>query len=124
MNKLYNIMRRKQERNPDVDVYYNEKNKSLQYINNKGVMTVVFNKNGIEDFYYRSHNEKDTGLGCKFQSLVGKGTYGKVDSSFMLSKLPYRFLEVAQDYQFNREAMNIDYEQKKHNFQRRYDMER
>lgn len=125
MNTLYNIMRREQERNPDVDVYYSEKNNSLQYINGNGVMTVVFGRNGMEDFYYRSHSEKNTGLGFKFQSLVGKGAYGKVDSSFMLGELPYRFLEIAQAYQFSRETMNIDYEQKKHNFQKnRYDMER
>lgn len=36
MNTLYNIMKWEKERNPDMDMYYSEKKKSLQYKNKEG----------------------------------------------------------------------------------------
>lgn len=112
MNKLYNIMRREKERNPDMDIYYSQKNMTLQYINKEGTLTVSFEKDGLEDFHYRSANDKNTvGKGERVQALADKGHYGHIYDP--LFDMPQRFKDITQSYQFDRDSMNIDFEENK-----------
>lgn len=113
MNKLYNIMKREKERNPDMDIYYSEKKKSLQYQNKEGTLTVLFRDDGLEDFYFRRNNDRQGAmLGSRIQVLADKGKYGQVESEPFFN-MPQRFRDIAQNYQYDRENMNIDYDERK-----------
>lgn len=113
MNTLYNIMKREKERNPDMDIYYSEKKKSLQYKNHEGTLTVLFRDDGLEDFYFREKNSTaGTLIGSRVQVLAEKGKYGQIESEPFFD-MPKRFRDITQSYQYDRENMNIDYEERK-----------
>lgn len=113
MNKLFDIFKNEKDRNPDLTVLYfkgNDKlDKSLTYFlegedGKKSQLKVLFKNGGIEEFYYRKPDEK--GLGALVQTVADKGRIGELTNEF--SDMPARFKEVAQSYQYDRDAIGID----------------
>lgn len=115
MNKLYDIFQNEKKRNPDLTVFYKDNNsvKYLSYSNDEGTLTVKFGDKNKEDFFYKQVGEK--GLGEKVFHLEPKN---KTTSSRMgiiedaLWKIPERFIELTDDWHFNREAIGVDEKQK------------
>jgi len=111
MNKLYNIFQNEKSRNPDLTVFYKDNNdvKYLSYSNDEGTLTVKFGEKEKEDFYYKKIGEK--GMGEKVFHLEPKN---KSASSRMgiiedaLWDIPERFINLTDDWHFNREAIGVD----------------
>lgn len=109
MDKLYNIFEREQRNNPDVTVHYNKFRQSLDYSNENGVLTVVFNpdgKEGCEDFYFKA-DKYDSGLGTLMLQTMDEGRFG-VSPDYIIKTMPKEFLEIAQRYQFDRDVIGVE----------------
>lgn len=110
MDRLYNIFQREKERVGDkFTVFYNEKRNLLQYSNNEGTMTVLFDSNkGTEDFYYRSSDaEQGSGLGTLVQQNAEHGHRAKFGKE-IFELCSQQFIDLCCDYQFNRDAIGVE----------------
>ncbi len=113
MNKLYDIFEREKENNPNVTVHYNKFRQSLDYSNDNGVLTVLFNpekdgerQEGCEEFYFKS-SRHDKGLGRLVLKTSGYGSVG-VSDEYCIREIPDEFIRIAQRYQFNREEIGVE----------------
>lgn len=113
------LMESEQKRHPDMIIYRPESEKGekhlkcnydeslLCYSNNEGTLSVLFHhKSGVEEFYFRKPDEK--GLGDIVQTLSDKGMCGEMPHINSLLDLPDGFREIAQSYQFDRNAVGLD----------------
>ena len=110
--KLFDLFQAEKERHtPDMTLFYRKGNDrqdaSMRYISEKegqeGVLTVLFPKNGEELFYFKHKDEK--GIGELVQRIVDDGKFGELKEGF--HNMPNVFKTIAQDYQYNREALHI-----------------
>lgn len=110
MDRLYNIFEREKDNNPGFTVKYNKFKNSLEYRNENGKLTVVFNPDnvkGTEEFYFNSGTK--SGLGDYVLKTIDAGKLGLPTNHFKY--LPPEFLEIAQRYQYDRDTIGV--EQKK-----------
>jgi hypothetical protein len=125
-DSLYNIFRKEQARVGDTfEVSYNERNSSLQYRNDKGTMTVIFDmEKGNEDFYFRFKGaDKSVGLGENFCNVTNHGESSFMDSKAIarLNKLqppelkepPQEFIDLAAEYFYDRKELGFEVEKPK-----------
>lgn len=110
MDSLFNIFEREKKRVGDkFTVFYNQKKNWLQYSNNDGALTVVFDaENGSEQFYYRSKDaEKGTGIGKLIQQTIEHGHKARFAKE-SIDFCPQDFINLCADYQFNRKAIGVE----------------
>lgn len=109
MDNLFNIFEREKKNNPDLTVHYNKFSNSLDYSNENGVLTVLFNpdgNNGCEEFYFKQ-NKHEKGFG---ELVLKTNDYGRIGVSpdYILQELPEEFIKAAQRYQFDRDTIGIE----------------
>lgn len=106
---IFDCFTAERKRRPEIDAFYYRKeternDASLRYANQDGVLTVLFKKDGSEEFYFKQRCER--GIGDKVQVLQDNGKYGKLFEKF--HSMPALFRSIAQDYQYNRQALCLD----------------
>lgn len=110
MDSLYKIFQREKVRVGDkFTVFYNQKKNLLQYSNNEGTLTVLFDaKKGTEDFYYRPNDtERDSGLGTLIQQNIEHG-HRAVLTKEVFDICSQDFIDLCADYQFNRDSIGVE----------------
>lgn len=115
--KLYDLLMNEKNRHADVDMTFlyrkskDNQDASMRYISKQpgaeGVLTVLFRKNGDEDFYFKQENEK--GIGVLVQHLTDGGQYAELENAF--NNMPSLFRNITQDYQYNRDELGIEEKQ-------------
>ena len=116
MNKLYDIFMNEKKRNPDMTIFYKDNNgqKYLSYSNNEGTLTVKFGEKGKEDFFFKEAGEK--GLGEKVFHLEPKNKSNTERMGIVEKKMwdiPARFIQLTDDWQFERDKIGVDKEAKR-----------
>lgn len=113
MDNLYDIFQREKERvGNDVTIFYNKNKNTLQYKNEEGTLTVKFKpEKGAESFYYRPNTTERVGFGTLVQENYENGKDVKCHSEIF--DIPQRFIDITQDYQFNRDKIGIEKTDKK-----------
>ena len=113
MDNLYDIFQREKNRVGDeVTVFYNKNKNTLQYKDNEGTLTVQFKpEKGAENFYYRPNTSERVGLGTLVQENLENGTSVKFHSEIF--NIPQKFINIVQDYQFDREKIGVEKSDKK-----------
>lgn len=109
MDSLYNIFQREKERVGDeFTVFYSENRNSMQYKNEVGTLTILFQpEEGSEKMYYRSNDEKNrVGLGELVQTLTENGENSRLTAAF--DGIPQEFSELAHSYQFDRDQIGVE----------------
>lgn len=109
MDSLYNIFQREKNRvGDDMTVFYNKNKNSLQYKNEKGTLTVLFKPDErAEDIYYRSNDTTErVGFGTLIQQNTDSGQWAKFGAAIF--DIPQEFIDIAQSYQFDREAIGVE----------------
>lgn len=105
---LFECFNAEKTRHPDMSIFYrkqSEKNDaSIRYMNDEGVLTVLFNNKGVEDFYFRRPN--DSGIGELVQRVSDNGKFGVQGANFL--NMPAIFRSIAQEYQYDRASLHID----------------
>jgi hypothetical protein len=105
---LFDCFNAEKKRHPDMSIYYRKKSDnndaSIRYMNEEGVLTVLFSEQGNEDFYFRRPN--DIGIGELVQRVSDNGRYGIQGANFL--SLPVKFRNIAQAYQYDRASLHID----------------
>lgn len=112
MDKLFNIFERERNRlkDEDVTVFYNSKRNTMQYSKDEGTLTVAFNtyedKNteGCEKFTFKP---KGDNASIFIQQTYDFGQYSKLDIDNLL-RMPELLRNIAQDYQYNRDAIGVE----------------
>lgn len=124
MDNLYNIFQREKERvGNDFTVFYNKQKKSLQYRNEEGTLTVLFNEeNGSENIHYRPANKENVGLGNLVQETTEYGRRGLLSDDFLT--MPKKFQHITQDYQFNRDVIGVEKPKEKEQIKTKNNYER
>ena len=110
MLDLYKLFQREKERvGNEFTVYFNKQHNTLQYSDDEGRLTVEFDdREKSERFFYLDlkSGKKHQGLGECVYVTADSGRFGHFADSFM--ELPQRFVDLAQAYQYDREAIGID----------------
>lgn len=109
MDSLYNIFQREKNRvGDDMTVFYNKNRNFLQYKNENGTLTVLFKpKERAEDIYYRPNDATEqVDLGTLIQRNTDSGRLAKFGAEIF--DLPQEFIDIAQSYQFDREAIGVE----------------
>lgn len=108
MDSLYNIFQREKSRvGNEFTLFYSKPKNSLQYKDNVGTLTVVFDpKNGCEKIYYRNEADKGVGLGNLVTTITQHGYLAVLEDAFW--DLPDNFTRITRDYQFNRDAIGVE----------------
>lgn len=105
---LFECFKAEKERHPDMSIFYRKKSEkndaSIRYINENGVLTVLFNEQGNEDFYFKKPNE--SGIGELVQRVSDNGKLGIQGANFLT--MPTEFRDIAQEYQYDRASLRID----------------
>lgn len=101
---LFDIFTNEKERLGDeMTLFYNKNRESLQYKDDTGVLTVLFDKeNAAEDFHYKQKDE--AGIGERVLSLQNSGKDVIEENS---QNVPLSFQYILDDYQTNREQIGI-----------------
>lgn len=105
---LFDCFNAEKNRHPDMSIYYRKKSEnndaSIRYMNDEGVLTVLFSEQGNEDFYFRRPNEG--GIGELVQRVSDNGKFGIQGANFLT--MPAKFRDIAQEYQYDRASLHID----------------
>lgn len=110
MDNLCNIFKREKNRVGDkYTLFYNQRKNSLQYSNDEGVLTVIFDaKREAENFYYCPNNDKGKGtLGVLVQQNIERGQRAVVAKE-IFDICSQNFIDLCADYQFNRDAIGVE----------------
>lgn len=104
---LFNCFNAERERHPTMKLLYRKatdrNDASMRYIADNGVLTVLFLKNGYEEFYFKTEEQK--GIGKLIQSIDAEGIVTLSDMSS--NSIPKVFLDIAHDYIYNRDKLKI-----------------
>jgi hypothetical protein len=104
---LFNCFNAEKARHPDMTVFYRKEEEkrdaSMRYTGNEGILTVLFLKNGCEEFYFKLGTQK--GIGRLIQSIDAEGNVTlSAESS---TDVPKAFLDIARDYIVNRDKLKL-----------------
>lgn len=111
MDKLYNIFQREKNRvGDDMTVFYNKNKNTLQYKNESGTLTVLFKpEERAEDIYFRPGGTKErVGYGTLVMENMDSGRRALYSQTTF--DIPQEFINIAQSYQFDREAIGVETE--------------
>lgn len=104
---LFNCFSAEREHHPNMKLLYRKatdrNDASMRYISDNGMLTVLFLKNGCEEFYFKLETQK--GIGKLIQNIDADGnvTLSAQDAT----DVPQEFLDISQDYISNREMLRL-----------------
>lgn len=105
---MFDCFNAEKKRHPDMSIYYRKRSDkndaSIRYLNDEGVLTVLFSTHGNEDFYFKAPTE--SGIGELVQRVSDNGKLGVQGAGFL--KMPTSFRNIAQEYQYDRSSLHID----------------
>lgn len=122
MDNLYNIFSREKQRVGDkFTLFYDQKKQFLRYSNDDGALTVFFDaKQGSEKFYYTRDVKDFTSFGELIQQSVDHGNKATMLKE-AISSCPQAFIDLCNDYQFNRQAIGVENMEKRERQRRSYE---
>lgn len=109
-DSLFAVFQREKDRvNDRFTVFYNQKEHLLQYFNDEGTLTVLFDeKKGAENFYYKSRGiESNSKYGTLIQQTADHG-HKAVFTKEIFNLCSQNFIDLCADYQYNRESIGIE----------------
>lgn len=116
MSELYNLFKKESKNYPDMNLFYREpsenKDGSIRYfydkgndsipLDDRGVLTVIFCPNEIEQVFFKREDGK--GIGDKVAEFRDNAAYGEIANDI---PLPERFREIITRYQFDRDSLGL-----------------
>lgn len=104
---LFNCFNAEQVRHPDMRLLYRKEtdrnDASMRYSDDSGMLTILFLKNGCEEFYFKLVTQK--GIGKLIQSLDSDGNVTL--SAETAADVPQVFVDISQDYINNRDILKL-----------------
>ena len=104
---IFNCFNAERERHPSMKLLYRKatdrNDASMRYIADNGILTVLFLKNGCEEFYFKTEEQKS--IGILIQSIDAEGSVSFSDVSS--NDIPQVFIDISQDYINNRDKLKL-----------------